>query len=94
MAISEAQVRYVATLARLAVTDEQVATLAVELSGILEHVGTISELDLENVQPTAHAIAVTNRTRRDVPKPCLPREIALLNAPEARDGAFVIPKIG
>ena len=94
MAISEEQVRYVATLARLAVTDEQVATLATELSSILEHVGTISELDLENVQPTAHAVAVTNRTRADEPKACLPRETALLNAPEARDGAFVIPKIG
>ena len=94
MAISEDQVRYVATLARLAVTDEQVEVLAVELSSILEHVGTISELDLTNVQPTAHAIAVTNRTREDVPKPSLPREIALLNAPEQRDGAFVIPKIG
>jgi aspartyl-tRNA(Asn)/glutamyl-tRNA(Gln) amidotransferase subunit C len=94
MAISEEQVRYVATLARLAVTDEQVATLAVELSGILEHVGTISELDLEGVQPTAHAVAVANRVRPDVPKPSLPRETALLNAPEQRDGAFVIPKFG
>ena len=93
MAISEEKVRYVATLARLEVTDEQVATLAVELSGILEHVGTISELDLDGVQPTAHALAVTNRTRPDDPKPCLPREAALRNAPEARDGAFVIPKI-
>jgi aspartyl-tRNA(Asn)/glutamyl-tRNA(Gln) amidotransferase subunit C len=94
MAISEEQVRYVATLARLAVTDEQVATLAVELSSILEHVGTIAQLDLDGVQPTAHAIAVTNRVREDVPTASLPREIALLNAPEARDGAFVIPKIG
>ena len=94
MAISEEQVRYVATLARLALTDDQVATLTTELSGILDHVGTISELDLENVQPTAHAVAVTNRTRADEPTPSLPRETALLNAPEQRDGAFVIPKIG
>jgi aspartyl-tRNA(Asn)/glutamyl-tRNA(Gln) amidotransferase subunit C len=94
MAISEDQVRYVANLARLALTDEEVVTLSVELSSILDHVGTISELDLDGVQPTAHAIAVTNRTRPDVPKPSLPREIALLNAPEQRDGAFVIPKIG
>jgi aspartyl-tRNA(Asn)/glutamyl-tRNA(Gln) amidotransferase subunit C len=94
MAISEEQVRYVATLARLALTDEQVSTLTTELSSILEHVGTISELDLDQVQPTAHAVAVTNRTRADEPRPCLPREVALLNAPERRDGAFVIPKIG
>ena len=94
MAISEEQVRYVANLARLQLTDEQVATLTTELSSILDHVGTISELDLENVQPTAHALAVTNRVRADEARPSLPREVALRNAPEQRDGAFVIPKIG
>jgi len=94
MAISEEQVRYVANLARLQLTDEQVATLTTELSSILDHVGTISELDLESVQPTAHALAVTNRVRSDEAKPSLPREAALRNAPEQRDGAFVIPKIG
>ena len=94
MAISEEQVRYVAMLARLSLTDEQVVTLTTELSGILDHVGTISELDLEGVQPTAHAVAITNRVRTDDPKPSLPREIALQNAPEQRDGAFVIPKFG
>ncbi len=94
MAISEEDVRHVAMLARLAVTDEEVAKLAVELSSILDHIGTISELDLENVEPTAHAVAIVNSTRADEPRACLPRELALKNAPEARDGAFVIPKIG
>ncbi len=94
MAISEKDVRHVAMLARLAVTDEEVTRLSTELSSILEHIGTISELDLENVAPTAHAVAVVNATRPDEQRPCLPRELALKNAPEARDGAFVIPKIG
>jgi aspartyl-tRNA(Asn)/glutamyl-tRNA(Gln) amidotransferase subunit C len=94
MAISEEQVRHVAMLARVAVTDEQVDKLAGELSTILDHIGTIAELDLTDVQPTAHAIEVVNATRADEVKPCLPRELALKNAPEARDGAFVIPKIG
>ena len=94
MSISEEQVRHVAMLARIAVTDDEVATLADQLSTILDHVGTIAELDLTDVQPTAHALELVNSTRPDEERPCLPREIALLNAPESREGAFVIPKIG
>jgi aspartyl-tRNA(Asn)/glutamyl-tRNA(Gln) amidotransferase subunit C len=93
MAISEEQVRHVALLARLALTDDEVHTLSGQLSSILGHIETMRELDLADVPPTSHAIAVTNATRADEVKPCLPREMALLNAPEARDGAFVIPAI-
>lgn len=94
MSISEEQVRHVATLARLAVTDEEVATLTTELSTILDHIDTISELDLSDVEPATHAVAVVNSMREDVVRPGLTREDALLNAPEQRDGAFVIPKFG
>jgi aspartyl-tRNA(Asn)/glutamyl-tRNA(Gln) amidotransferase subunit C len=94
MAISEEQVRHVALLARVGLTDEQVASLTVELSDILVQVERISALDLSGVEPTAHAVAVTNVTRPDVVRPCLSREDALLNAPEQRDGAFLIPKFG
>ena len=94
MAISEEQVRHVALLARLGLTDEQVATLAVELSDILVQVERIGALDLSDVEATAHAIAVTNVTRPDEVRECLSREDALLNAPEQRDGAFLIPKFG
>jgi aspartyl-tRNA(Asn)/glutamyl-tRNA(Gln) amidotransferase subunit C len=93
MAISEEQVRHVAMLARLALTDEQVGVLSEQLSSILGHVETIQQLDLEGVPPISHAIAVVNSTRADEIKPCLPRELALRNAPQARDGAFVIPRI-
>lgn len=93
MAISEEQVRHVATLARLALSDEQVTTLAGELSGILDHVSTIQNLDLDGVPPTAHALDVTNSTRPDEVKPCLSQAEALRNAPEAEGGAFVIPRI-
>jgi aspartyl-tRNA(Asn)/glutamyl-tRNA(Gln) amidotransferase subunit C len=94
MAISEKQVRHVAMLARLGLTDEQVASLGSELNHILEQVDRISALDLTGVEPTAHAIPVTNVTRPDVLQPCLSREDALLNAPEQQDGAFLIPKFG
>ena len=93
MAISEEQVRHVATLARLALTDEQVATLSTELSTILDHVGDIRSLNLESVEPTAHALAVANSMRQDILKPGLTQAEALLNAPEAEGGAFVIPRI-
>lgn len=93
MAISEEQVRHVALLARVALTDDQVRTLSEQLSTILEHVTAIQELDLSHVKPTAHALSVTNATRPDEVRPGLPRELALLNAPKQREGAFVIPRI-
>jgi aspartyl-tRNA(Asn)/glutamyl-tRNA(Gln) amidotransferase subunit C len=79
-------------LARIDVTDDQVSKLQAELSGILDHVSAISELDLSEVEPTAHALSVTNSTRADVVTPGLSRDDALTNAPEQRDGCFVIPK--
>ncbi|MBC7265946.1 MAG: Asp-tRNA(Asn)/Glu-tRNA(Gln) amidotransferase subunit GatC [Anaerosomatales bacterium] len=93
MAISESDVRHVALLARLALTDEQVRHLTVELSSILDHVSEIQSLDLAGVEPTAHPFPIRNVTRPDVVRPGLSRERALLNAPEAEDGAFVIPRI-
>jgi len=93
MAISESDVRHVALLARLALTDEQVTQLQVELNSILGNIDELKALDLAGVQPTAHALEVTNSMRADEVKSCLPRELALLNAPEAEDGAFVIPAI-
>ena len=93
MALSEEQVRHVAVLARLGLTDEQVAQLAGELSGILEHIEKISELDLDGVEPMAHAVDVANVTRPDENRPGLSQEEALLNAPEKEGGAFVIPRI-
>lgn len=94
MSISEEQVRHVAMLARLGLTDEQVRSLGAELNDILLQVEKISALDLADVEPTAHAVAVTNVARADEVKPCLPRELALLNAPQQQDGAFLIPKFG
>lgn len=94
MAISEEQVRHVAMLARLGLADDRIAELQVQLSDILEHVDAISKLDLEGVEPTAHAVSVHNVTRPDEETPCLSREDALRNAPEQQDGAFLIPRFG
>jgi len=93
MAISEEQVRHVALLARLALTDEEVARLGEDLNSILGHIDTIQQLDLADVPPTAHALDVVNVTRPDEVRPGLSTAEALANAPEAAEGAFVIPRI-
>lgn len=93
MAITESDVRHVAMLARLALTDEQVATLTAELGSVLGHIDELQHLDLEGVQPTAHPLAMTNSTRADVVGACLPRELALRNAPASDGRAFLIPAI-
>ncbi|HET6352320.1 MAG TPA: Asp-tRNA(Asn)/Glu-tRNA(Gln) amidotransferase subunit GatC [Coriobacteriia bacterium] len=93
MALSESEVRHVAMLARLSLSDEQVETLRGELNSILGHIDTIQQLDLEGVAPMTHAVPMVNSTRDDVVVAGLPRDAALKNAPDAEDGAFRIPKI-
>lgn len=93
MAITESDVRHVALLARLALTDEQVATLTSELGAVLGHIGELQHLDLAGVEPTAHPLEMTNSTRADVVHACLPRELALKNAPASDGRAFLIPAI-
>ena len=65
--------------------------MARELSAVLDHVATIGELDLEGVAPTSHVVEVTGRLRADEPRPCLPREVALEQAPAAGEDGFLVP---
>ncbi len=90
--IEREQVLHVAKLARLRLTDAEVDVMAGELSGILEHVDRIGNLDLEGVEPTSHVVALENVMRSDeAPWESLPREVALAEAPEPQDGAFRVP---
>jgi aspartyl-tRNA(Asn)/glutamyl-tRNA(Gln) amidotransferase subunit C len=89
--IDRDQVLHVAKLARLRLSEEEVETMAGELSGILGHVDRIGKLDLEGVEPTSHVVALENVLRADVPWESLPREVALRSAPEPVDGAFRVP---
>ncbi len=89
--IDREQVLHVARLARLELSDEEVDRMAGELSGILEHVDRIAALDLDEVEPTTHVVALENVLRADEPEPSLPRERALENAPDPADGAFRVP---
>ena len=65
--------------------------MARELSGVLDHVDKIGELDLDEVEPTTHVVALENVLRPDEPRPSLPREQALEGAPDPDDGAFRVP---
>jgi aspartyl-tRNA(Asn)/glutamyl-tRNA(Gln) amidotransferase subunit C len=89
--IDREQVLHVARLARLELSDDEVARMAEELSGILEHVERIAQLDLDDVEPTSHVIALENVLRADEPRPSLPRERVLEPAPDPADGAFRVP---
>ena len=89
--IDRDQVLHVARLARLELSDEEVERMSGELSGILDHVDKISELDLSGTEPTDHVVALENVLRPDEPRPSLPRERALENAPDAGDGSFRVP---
>jgi len=89
--IERDQVLHVARLARLSLSEEEVETMVGELSGILEHVDRIGNLDLEGVEPTSHVVALENVLRPDEPRPSLPSDVALASAPEPQDGAFRVP---
>jgi aspartyl-tRNA(Asn)/glutamyl-tRNA(Gln) amidotransferase subunit C len=89
--IDREQVLHVARLARLELSEEEVERMASELSGILEHVDRIAALDLDGVEPTSHVVTLENVLRADEPRPSLPRERALEQAPDSADGAFRVP---
>ncbi len=89
--IDREQVLHVARLARLRLDDDEVETMAGELSGILGHVDRIADLDLEGVEPTSHVVHLENVLRADRPWTSLPREVALAGAPEPSGGAFRVP---
>jgi aspartyl-tRNA(Asn)/glutamyl-tRNA(Gln) amidotransferase subunit C len=89
--IDREQVLHVARLARLRLSDEEVEQMCGELSGILEHIEKIGELDLEGVPPTSHVVEVTNALRPDEPRPSWPRDEILAAAPAVADDGFEVP---
>ena len=91
MAITRDEVLHVARLARLALGEEEIERLQEQLSAILEAVGTVAELDLAGVEPTSHPLEVANVWAEDEPRPSLPIEEALANAPDRERGFFRVP---
>ncbi len=96
MKITEREVRYVADLANLKLSDQEIGRLSKDLDEILTHIDTLNELDTSNVQPMAQVLydAEENATLRDdKERPCLGNELALANAPLAGAGYFKVPKV-
>jgi aspartyl-tRNA(Asn)/glutamyl-tRNA(Gln) amidotransferase subunit C len=89
--IARDEVLHVALLARLAMSEEELEPMARELSAVLDHIAKMGELDLSDVPPTSHVVEVTGALRPDEPRPSLPREVVLAQAPAVSDGGFLVP---
>ena len=86
-------VPYLARLARLEVTPEEVEIFGGQLGRILDHVEQMNKLDISGIEPTAHAITVFDVIREDTVTESLPKETILGNAPRGANGLFVVPKV-
>ena len=91
--ISPADVAHVARLARLDVTDEELALFSGQLAAVLDHADDVAALNTEGVPPTAHPLPLVNVLREDVERESLDRDEVLAMAPEAEDGRFRVPRI-
>jgi aspartyl-tRNA(Asn)/glutamyl-tRNA(Gln) amidotransferase subunit C len=91
--IDEKTVRHIANLARLSVSDADVARYATQLSRILDYARQLQEVSTEDVPPTARPLPVQNVFRPDQPHNSWPPEKALANAPDPHDGFFRVPKV-
>jgi aspartyl-tRNA(Asn)/glutamyl-tRNA(Gln) amidotransferase subunit C len=94
MAISREEVLHVARLARLALTEEEIARLIEELGAILDAVGVVSELDLADVPPTSHPLDLVNVWDEDEPRQSLSLDDAFANAPDRVGDHFRVPPVG
>ena len=93
MAAPELDVRYIARLARLELSDDEVARYQAQLSDVLTFVEALRKVDVSGVEPTAHASPVFNVFRQDEPVPCFTPEQALANAPRQANHLFVVTKV-
>ena len=91
--ITEEEVRHVALLSRLDLSDDELLEYTKVLNSILFYFAQLNELDTREVPPTSHSIKMKNVLREDAKAPSLPVEEALANAPEAEDNCFKLPKI-
>jgi len=82
------EVRHIAKLARVGMTDADIERLRTELSNILAHFDALRALDTEGIEPTGHAVPMSNVMREDEPRPSLPNDAIIANAPRAEEGAF------
>lgn len=93
MSAGNFDIGYVAHLARISLSPDERERLGAQLGQILGYVDKLREVNVEGVEPTAHAFPLVNVTRADETRPSLPHDEAMRNAPKAANGLFVVPKI-
>ena len=93
MKISHDEIKHVAQLARLELSDTEIENMAGQLDRILGYVDKLSEINTDGIEPTTHALSIYNAFREDIVKESLPREVALKNSPLQNGEAFVVPKV-
>ncbi len=93
MKITKEEVMYVADLARLDLDQASIDKFAEQIATILEYMDLLNQVDTEGIEPTSHAISLTNAFREDKEREHLDRNLVLANAPEKEDGNFIVPKV-
>lgn len=93
MSVTKKDVEYIANLARLKFSDEELENFTSELNEILNYIEKLNELNTENIEPLSHPIENINVFREDQLKPSIDREEALKNAPSSTEEFFKVPKV-
>jgi aspartyl-tRNA(Asn)/glutamyl-tRNA(Gln) amidotransferase subunit C len=93
MSLTADQVRWVAHLARLELSDQELATMTPQLSAIVDYVAQLQQVNTDGVEPLAHALDLHNVFRADEPAPSLPVDAALANAPRRQGDFYAVPAV-
>lgn len=86
-------VKHIAMLARLSLTDKEIVMLGGQLNDIVDYIGQLKEIDTKEIEPTSHVIPLSNVFREDFICPSLPRHDMLRNAPDSNERFYIVPKI-
>lgn len=93
MALTPDDVRKVALLARLELDDDEIERQSRRINELMARFEALQQIDVTGVEPTFQSVPMSNVLRDDEPRPSLPREELLANAPESRNGLFIVPRI-
>lgn len=93
MRITSEDVKHIARLSRLSLSDKEIETFSWQLSSIIEYVEQLNSLDTDNIEPTSHVIPLNNVMRDDIPSVSLSVGDALKNAPDSTEKFYRVPKI-
>jgi aspartyl-tRNA(Asn)/glutamyl-tRNA(Gln) amidotransferase subunit C len=91
--ISKEEIEHIAVLARLSLSEEEKDLFGSQLSSILDYMEKLNELDTKGIEPTSHVLSLSNVMRDDISRPSIPKEDALMNAPDHTEKFFRVPKI-